>query len=42
MIKSPIDYEHYLSKQLQPIADAILVPMHDSFTGLTTSQGNLF
>ena len=31
-----------LSKQLQPIADAILLPLHDSFLGLTTSQGNLF
>ena len=42
VIKSSIDYEHYLSKQLQPIADAILLPMNDSFSDLTTSQGNLF
>lgn len=39
---SPIDYEHYLSKQLQPIADAILVPLGDSFTGLTSPQKQLF
>lgn len=42
VVKSSIDYEHYLSKQLQPIADAILLPMNDSFADLTTSQGNLF
>ncbi|MFA9216933.1 MAG: DNA polymerase II [Sphingomonadaceae bacterium] len=42
VLKSPIDYEHYLSKQLQPIADAILLPMHDSFAQLTTVQGTLF
>jgi DNA polymerase-2 len=40
--KSHIDYEHYLSKQLQPIADSILLPMNDSFANLTTSQGKLF
>ena len=39
---SHIDYEHYLSKQLQPIADAILVPLGDSFTGLTSPQKQLF
>lgn len=39
---SPIDYEHYLSKQLQPIADAILVPLGDSFTELTSPQKQLF
>jgi DNA polymerase-2 len=37
-----IDYEHYLSKQLQPIADAILQPMGESFAALTTSQRGLF
>ncbi|CAN7535604.1 DNA polymerase II [Pseudoduganella sp. LjRoot289] len=42
VVKSSIDYQHYVSKQLQPIADAILLPLHDSFAGLTTSQGNLF
>lgn len=39
---SPIDYEHYLSKQLQPIADAILVPLGDNFTELTSPQKQLF
>ncbi|MNR55705.1 DNA polymerase II [compost metagenome] len=37
-----IDYEHYLYKQLQPIADAILWPLGESFTALTTSQQDLF
>ncbi|MEZ2296055.1 DNA polymerase II [Variovorax sp. RCC_210] len=39
---SRIDYEHYLSKQLQPIADAILQPMGESFMALTTAQQGLF
>ena len=39
---SRVDYEHYLTRQLQPIADAILQPMGESFTTLTTSQQGLF
>ena len=39
---SRIDYEHYLTKQLQPIADAILQPMGENFMALTTSQQGLF
>lgn len=39
---SSIDYEHYLSKQLQPIADAILIPLGDSFTALISPQKHLF
>jgi DNA polymerase-2 len=41
-LRSGIDYEHYLSKQLEPIADSILLPLNDSFANLTTAQGNLF
>jgi DNA polymerase II len=41
-IESRIDYEHYLTHQLQPIADAILLPMNDSFKNLTNAQGKLF
>ncbi len=37
-----IDYEHYLSKQLEPIADAILPFLGDSFARLTSPQGALF
>ncbi|MBS0341045.1 MAG: DNA polymerase II [Proteobacteria bacterium] len=39
---SRIDYDHYLTKQLQPIADAILQPMGESFMALTSSQQGLF
>lgn len=37
-----IDYTHYLHKQLQPIADAILQPMGQSFSALTSGQRGLF
>ena len=40
--RSPIDYEHYLTKQLEPIADAILPFLGDSFSRLTSPQGALF
>ncbi len=40
--QSKIDYEHYLAKQIQPIADAILFPKGESFATLTTSQQSLF
>ncbi|QMV74662.1 DNA polymerase II [Comamonas piscis] len=40
--QSPIDYEHYLSKQLQPIADAILQPLGEDFNSLTSMQQELF
>jgi DNA polymerase-2 len=39
---SQIDYEHYLTKQLEPVADAILPFMGDSFARLTSPQGALF
>lgn len=41
-IRSNLDYEHYMSKQLQPIADAILAPMNESFLNLTSGQKSLF
>lgn len=40
--RTRIDYEHYLVKQLQPIADAILQPLGDSFHALTSAQKLLF
>lgn len=40
--QSSIDYGHYLGKQLQPIADALLHPVGDSFQALTTAQRVLF
>lgn len=42
VLRSRIDYEHYLSKQLQPIADSILLPLKDNFARMTTPQGSLF
>jgi DNA polymerase-2 len=40
--RSPIDYEHYLTRQLQPVADAILPFLGDHFALLTSRQQNLF
>lgn len=37
-----IDYDHYLTKQLQPIADAILPFVGDSFSALIDRQMGLF
>jgi len=39
---APIDYEHYVSKQLQPVADGILPFMRDDFTALMSGQQELF
>lgn len=39
---SRIDYEHYLAKQLMPIADAILQPLGENFIALTGAQQSLF
>jgi DNA polymerase-2 len=41
-LNSTIDYEHYLTRQLQPVADAILPLLHDDFTTLVTGQKQLF
>jgi DNA polymerase-2 len=40
--RTPIDYEHYLTKQLEPVADGILPFRGDSFARLTSRQGALF
>lgn len=40
--RSRIDYEHYLTKQIKPIADSILLPLGEDFTTLTSSQQELF
>ncbi|QDE37783.1 DNA polymerase II [Luteibacter pinisoli] len=37
-----IDHEHYLTNQLEPIADAILAPLGDSLAALTNQQSELF
>lgn len=41
-LRSSIDYEHYLVKQLEPVADGILPFVGDSFARLTGPQGALF
>jgi len=41
-VGAAIDYDHYLTRQLQPVADAILPLVHDDFTTLTTGQKQLF
>jgi DNA polymerase-2 len=40
--RSRIDYDHYVTRQLQPIADAILPFLGDDFHSLTTLQQTLF
>lgn len=40
--RAPIDYDHYVSRQLQPIADAILPFVNDSFSALIDEQLGLF
>ncbi|HVI91785.1 MAG TPA: DNA polymerase domain-containing protein, partial [Dongiaceae bacterium] len=41
-LQSRVDYNHYLTRQLQPIADSILVHLDDSFDKLIAVQGSLF
>jgi DNA polymerase II len=40
--RSAIDYDHYLTRQLQPVADAILPFLNDDFARLMTGQQELF
>ncbi|MFC3292987.1 DNA polymerase II [Modicisalibacter luteus] len=40
--RSPIDYQHYLTRQLQPVADAILPFVGDTFDSLIDRQLGLF
>lgn len=35
---NPPDYDHYLSKQLQPVADAILPFMQNDFATLISGE----
>ena len=35
---APLDYDHYLTKQLQPVADGILPFVQDDFATLITGQ----
>jgi DNA polymerase-2 len=40
--RSGIDYDHYLTRQLQPIADAILPLLQSDFQTLISGQHALF
>ncbi|WP_120508086.1 DNA polymerase II [Rahnella bruchi] len=40
--QSPIDYDHYIERQLEPVADGILPFLHDDFATLITGQMGLF
>jgi DNA polymerase-2 len=40
--RAPIDYSHYLTRQLQPVADGILPFVQDDFATLTSRQQTLF
>ena len=39
---SALDYEHYLTRQLQPVAEGILPFIDDNFATLLTGQLGLF
>ncbi len=41
-LRSPIDYAFYVSRQLQPVADAILPFLRDDFESVTSGQQRLF
>ena len=41
-LQAPIDYDHYISRQLLPVADAILPFVGDDFVRLTDHQLLLF
>ena len=40
--QAPLDYDHYLTKQLQPVAEGILPFIDDDFATLLTGQLGLF
>lgn len=40
--QSPLDYDHYLTRQLQPVAEGILPFLKDDFATLMTGQLGLF
>src|SRR5476651_1918370 len=41
-LHSPIDYDHYIERQLEPVADGILPFLHDDFATLINGQMGLF
>ena len=41
-LQSPIDYQHYIEKQLKPIADGVLPFIGMDFDAMISNQGELF
>ncbi len=41
-LNSPIDYQHYIDRQIEPVADGILHFLNDSFDRITADQLTLF
>ncbi len=41
-LAAPVDYAFYVTRQLQPVADAILVFLNEDFDSLTSGQTRLF
>jgi DNA polymerase-2 len=41
-LKSAPDYQHYLDKQLAPVADSILQFLNTSFSDITSPQMQMF
>jgi DNA polymerase-2 len=39
---SPLDYQHYIDRQLEPVADGILYFLEESLAGITDQQIGLF
>jgi len=39
---APLDYQHYVDRQLEPVADGILAFVGSSFAALTERQIGLF
>ncbi len=42
MLKSPIDYDHYIEKQIKPIAETILALFDKNFDDVVQNQKSLF
>jgi DNA polymerase II len=41
-LAAPVDYAFYVTRQLQPVADAILAFLGDDFETVTSGQARLF
>ena len=39
---APIDYDHYVGKQLAPVCDVVLLPLGTAFEKIAGAQTSLF